>query len=182
MLKKISWTSIGIILSMASYAPKILAHNTGINYRQTEAIEIMATFDNGTPMKQAQVVIYAPNNLSQPWLKGMTDEEGKFIFSPDTSIIGNWAVKVRSAGHGSLIDIPIESPSQQNSTSSTTDNLPQINNKTTETETKMNNSSLFTSTNNQMPTTLQKLMMAVVGVWGFVGTALFFSRNNIQKG
>lgn len=183
MLKKISWTSIGIILSITSYAPKILAHSVEIDYRQTEAIEIMAKFDNGTPMIKAQVVIYAPNNLSQPWLKGMTDEQGKFIFSPDTSIIGNWAIKVRSAGHGSFIDIPIETPSQKNSlTPSTKDNLSQINNKTKDTQTMMRNSYPFTSGNNQTLTTLQKVMMAIVGVWGFIGTALFFSRNNIQKG
>ena len=44
-----------------------------------------------------------------PWHKGFTDEQGKFTFIPDYDNQGNWSIKVRSAGHGSLINIPIPS-------------------------------------------------------------------------
>jgi nickel transport protein len=141
---------------------KVLAHGTVINYQAKESIEIEAKFDNGTPMKNAQVVIYSPDNPKEAWLTSTTDENGKLVFTPDFSQQGNWSVKVRSAGHGSVINIPIESSST----------------KTEDADTQEIITSRSTSSPaiNATLTTAQKMMMATTGVWGFVGTALFFSR------
>lgn len=172
MLKKLSSITLGIILSIVSYAPKILAHGSKIVYKQTEAMQIIAKYDNGEPMSKAQVVIYTPKNLTQPWLTGIADNEGKFIFTPDFSITGNWSVKVRVAGHGAIINIPIESSSPQPDSNKT--NL-----ETKETETTVTQLKISSQTDNQQQTMLQKIVMAVTGVWGFVGTALFFSRKKV---
>ena len=131
---------------------KTLAHGSNIQYRTTQSIEIKATFDNGEAMKNAQVVIYAPDNPSTPWLKGVTNEEGIFVFTPDTSKKGNWDVKVRQAGHGDIVSIALDEQTQVT-------NFQTINN------------------NNSSETLLQKIIVAGIGVWGCVGTALFF----IQK-
>lgn len=124
------------------------AHGANIQYQETEAIKIQATYDDGKPMADAQVVVYAPNDPGTPKIQGTTDGEGYFIFIPD--IPGNWDVKVRQAGHGQIITIPLGE-------------------KTVVEETK-------TEVNNSGYTQVQKLVMAATGVWGFVGTALFFSR------
>ena len=50
-----------------------LAHGAKIQYHQTAAITIQATYDDGTPMDKAQVIVYAPSDLATPWLKGVTD-------------------------------------------------------------------------------------------------------------
>lgn len=141
---------------------KVLAHGSVINYQTKESIEIEAKFDNGTPMKNAQVVIYSPSNPTEAWLTSNTDENGKLIFSPDFSQQGNWSVKVRSAGHGTVINIPIESPATEADNSKT----PEI----------ITSRSTPPQPLNATLTMTQKLMMATTGVWGFVGTALFFSR------
>jgi nickel transport protein len=145
------------------------AHNTMIEYQATEAITIEAKFDNGQPINNAQVIVYAPDNPQQVWQKGLTNKQGKFTFIPDYSNEGNWSIKVRSAGHGSLINIPITSNNRKNSLLGEE-----------KVELRNANSSLSTSAqNNHASLSLtQKLMMAIMGGWGFVGTALFFSRKN----
>lgn len=135
----------------------VLAHGANIDYKQTSAIEIRATYDDGTPMSKAQAVIYAPNDPTTPWLKGVTDESGKFTFVPDPNLSGNWDIKVRQAGHGDLISIPLEQ------------------NKTADSSPAKSNSGLNAA--NTMNYSLgQKWLMAIAIVWGFIGTALFFTR------
>lgn len=130
------------------------AHGANIQYEQTEAIKIQATYDDGTPMGEAQVVIYGPDDPANPKIKGTTDSEGYFVFIPDGP--GNWDVKVRQAGHGDIITIPLGE-------------------KTVVEETKVEETK--TEVNNPGYTQIQKLLMAATGVWGFVGTALYFSRS-----
>jgi len=71
------------------------------------AIEIVAKYDNGEPMDGAQVVVYAPDDASTPWLTGSCDDEGRFTFMPDSSKPGTWDVQVRKAGHGDIVHISV---------------------------------------------------------------------------
>lgn len=180
--QKVSWLSLSFLLYLSINPSKTLAHGSNIYYQATAALEIIAKFDNGQPMSNAQVVIYAPDNPRQPWLQGTTDKEGKFVFTPDYSITGNWDVKVRVAGHGGVINIPIQSIANQELSSNHQNTA-----ETIENQAKKNNDNSLDSTvivsqsaaNNSQstPTIMQKLVMAATGVWGFVGTALFFSRH-----
>ena len=66
-----------------------------------QSVEIVATFDTGEPMANAQVSVYAPDALEAPWQSGQTDGEGRFLFAPDGDApAGQWEVTVRKAGHG----------------------------------------------------------------------------------
>ena len=134
---------------------KTLAHGADIQYSETSAITIQANYDDGTPMKSAQVVIYAPSDRATPWLKGTTDEQGQFSFVPDRQINGDWDVKVRQAGHGDITSIPVREG--------------QLGSDTTQVQSMSSDSS-------HGYTNLQKLIMAATGIWGFIGTALFFAR------
>jgi len=87
------------------------AHGARIEYTVDVAVEIVATYDNGEPMSGAQVTIYAPDDLANPWLTGVCDDEGRFSFTPDTTKTGTWDVQVRQAGHGDIVHIPIEAGS-----------------------------------------------------------------------
>lgn len=168
MIKRLTWITFSIIVTSIGYAPQILAHSSNITYQKIEVMQVTAKYDNDQPMMNAQVVIYAPNNPSKIWGKGSTDEQGQFLFNPDRKITGNWTVKVRVAGHGQIITIPIKE-------SSLIDN--------NEEESQQNKNSVmsqsnFTKLQTNETNPLQKLVIAVTGVWGFVGTALFFSRKN----
>jgi nickel transport protein len=149
-----------LTLSLVSAAP-VLAHGVAIEHRRTSAIEIRATYDSGEPMANAQVTVYAPDDPSTPWLKGTTTEEGTFVFVPDPDLTGDWDVKVRQSGHGDLVSIPVE--------------------KTEATATSDEQAQASNSWRGGNYTPLQKLMMAALGIWGFIGTALFFARNQSEK-
>lgn len=159
-LSTTKWLFPWLLLPMLGLPVKVLAHGVNIVYEKTEAIQITATYDQGEPLAQAQVVIYTPEDPAQVWLKGETDDQGKFTFVPDPQKQGNWDIKVRQAGHGHLISIPTENTMTQAS----------------------ENSEAITVTESTTPnpspsyTSLQKVVMAASGVWGFVGTAFFFSR------
>ncbi len=142
-----------LALIIAIAIPKeVLAHGANIEYQETEAITIEAKYDDGKPMANAQVVIYAPSDPASPWLKGTTDELGNFTFVPDADSenIGNWDIKVRQSGHGDITSIPIEKG-------------------------KLAVNQINTSSAGYTPS--QKIVMAAAVGWGFVGTGLFFSRS-----
>jgi nickel transport protein len=148
------------LLIFTTVPEAVLAHGASIEYRQSEAITIQAKYDDGKPMANAQVVIYAPSDRATPWLKGTTDQSGNFTFTPDSNPenVGDWDVKVRQSGHGDITSIPI-----------------------TEGKLAQENSQTQSSSANAGYTSTQKIVMAAVGVWGFVGTALFFSRSQSSK-
>lgn len=146
------------LLILIAAPKKVLAHGANIDYRETSAITIQAKYDDGKPMANAQVIIYAPSDRSTPWLKGITDKSGNFTFVPDTSNSennGDWDIKVRQSGHGNIISIPATDSKLADHTSG--------------------NQLSSSQENGYSPA--QKVVMAAAGVWGFVGTALFFSRS-----
>ena len=145
------------LLTFTGCSTKALAHGVQLQYRTSQAIEIKATYDGQQPMVNAQVVVYGPDDPTKVWMRGMTDDLGNFSFTPDPSQLGHWSVKIHQAGHGDIITIPV---AQEN------------------TDTPVNISkaqSPFPLSNGYTP--MQKILMTAMGVWGFLGTALFFYRS-----
>ncbi|MEC4985688.1 MAG: carboxypeptidase-like regulatory domain-containing protein [Oscillatoria sp. PMC 1068.18] len=147
-----------LYLPILSWSTKALSHGANIQYRQTEALQIKALYDDGKPMANAQVTVYSPDDPATPWLTGTTNNEGEFTFAPDLEKVGNWEVKVRQAGHGDITTIPVGESTLTNQSEEQ-----------------------FSLTQNGNYTPLQKAVMAVVGLWGFIGTALFFSRKKANN-
>ena len=137
-------TILSLTVFLGWHIQPIKAHGTEINYKLTKAIEVEALFDTGEPMANAQVIVYAPDNPEKAWLQGEADAQGRFIFTPDTSIAGRWDVTIRTAGHGDVLYIPIEAGE--------------------------------ITVNNNTTNRFQTMLMGAMGLWGFIGTALYFSR------
>jgi len=139
---------VGALLSTGlGYARVVQAHGSAIEVTPN-AVAINATFDDGTPMADAQVVVFSPNDPKTPWKKGQTDAAGQYLFAPASDMPGAWEVVVRTAGHGGTTTFAVDA-------SGTSVVAPSA-----------------AATTAAMP---KWLSMAAV-VWGFVGTALFFSR------
>ena len=109
--------AIGLIFALVLFLPLPLpayAHGAKVEYTIGITVEIVAAYDSGEPMAGAHVTVYAPDDPSTPWLTGVCDDEGRFIFTPDTTKTGTWDVQVRQAGHGDIVHIPIETDSAGN--------------------------------------------------------------------
>ncbi|KAI9129341.1 carboxypeptidase-like regulatory domain-containing protein [Acaryochloris sp. CCMEE 5410] len=92
--------------------PAILAHGIVVDYRVTPGtVEIEAAFESGEPMANAQVTVYTPDHAAEPWLTATADEEGHFTFSPPADQKGTWQIKVQQAGHGKILNIPVNETS-----------------------------------------------------------------------
>lgn len=88
--------------------PTVLAHGAVIDYRVSDKrVEIEATYDSGTPMANAQIAVYAPERPDKAWLTGTANRNGQFTFTPPAGQKGTWQVKVRQAGHGKILNIPM---------------------------------------------------------------------------
>ena len=80
------------------------AHGTDIQLTINEnRVEILALFDTGEPMSNAQITVYAADNPQEVWLSGEADGDGRYSFAVDSSISGEWGISVRTAGHGELL-------------------------------------------------------------------------------
>jgi len=154
--------SVALLLAFGYQTPQARAHGALIEVTQ-KTVEIKATFDNGDPMAAAQVLIYSPTDLETPWEKGQTDSEGRFTFTPEERAPGQWEVTVRQAGHGGTTTFAVG----ESTTGATT----------TEHAASTAASTSTASTNGApLTASTQKWVSIAAVIWGFVGTALFFSR------
>lgn len=85
----------------------VQAHGVELEYIQSNAVVVIARYDSGAPMAEAQVAVFAPGSPAEPWLTGACDSEGRFFFIPDPDMPGLWEVQVRQAGHGGLLRIEV---------------------------------------------------------------------------
>lgn len=140
-----------------------IAHGAKLDYQTVSAIEVIATYDNGDPMVEAQIAVYTPEDPNTPWLTATTDDQGRFTFTPDPNLAGNWEVSVRQAGHGDIVAIPVgtEMAAAEAGSAESTQVAPMV--------AKRNREAGYT-----VP---QIVLMGAAGIWGFIGTALFFSRS-----
>jgi nickel transport protein len=85
------------------------AHGARIAWEmEADEVIIKASFDDGSPMDSAQVIIFSGADPMNPWLTSVTDSNGGFSFSPDPDISLNWDVQVRMAGHGDIVHINLD--------------------------------------------------------------------------
>jgi nickel transport protein len=136
-----------IALVILSYPRVSWAHGVQIEINST-AIAVQATYDNGQPLRDAQVQVYAPGEPETPWLKGKTDHKGHFSFVPDASQPGAWEVTVRQAGHGGTTIVTVGKTAPGTAALGQSAELSPV----------------------------QYWLSVGAIVWGLIGTALFFAR------
>jgi len=180
VLRGLALTLVTISGSGLSGAGRALAHGVMITSQTTPGIEIQAQYDSGVPMAQAQVAIYAPDAPNTPWLRGRTDDQGRFRFAPDPAQPGNWKVNVRQAGHGSSLTIALPPPGEIPNP----EDIPEAGNEVLQESRKIpeeqNQAPIqqdpLTPTQPIRYNPLQRLILVAAVLWGFVGTTLFFVR------
>lgn len=164
---------------LVTVAP-VFAHGAKLEYQPINGIEVRARYDSGEPMKAAQINIYAPDNPSEPWMTGTTDDEGRFVFTPDPSRPGTWEVMVRQAGHGDILAIPVTGDSAVTGDSQASGEAGDMGADPTAIAAEEGNSAqrpAGLANRNEAPTSGVPLWVSMAAVVaGFIGTALFFAR------
>lgn len=138
------------LAASAMLAGQALAHGAVLEARTAQAIAVEAYYDSGEPMIEAQVSVFSPDNPQQPWLRGVTDDQGRFVFVPGDAT-GRWTVQTRQAGHGSMAYVDVSA-----STTAA--------------------SALAVAQPQQGISPMQRAIMAISITWGLIGTALYFRR------
>jgi len=93
------------LLLILLLAVNLLAH--GVQQQVLQGgYGVQISYDDGDPMDFADVQLFRPNNAKIAYQLGSTDEQGVFMFKPDT--IGTWTVRVSDGlGHGAVIPVTI---------------------------------------------------------------------------
>ena len=206
-MKQFAKLFFAVYIVMMNTVP-ILAHGVRINHTidaTTGAITITAAFDTGEVLDEAAVIIFAPNDLINPWSTGVMDETGAYTFTPDYSIEGYWDIQIRKAGHGGLINIAItadmmpeevpqddETASEPQSTVTLSDGSQII--ISGDAQFQVNGDIVISATGSMHDATTiesqvsasdalgngftpaQIVIMSISIIWGCIGTALYFAR------
>lgn len=97
------------LVAMLTIPAKALAHAVETNYiLNGPGLEFQSTYSTGEPLQGATVQIFAPSNPDKPWMEITADNEGKFAFTPDASIPGDWEVVIRKEGHDDIWTVPVD--------------------------------------------------------------------------
>jgi hypothetical protein len=96
---------VSLVLFFA-FGATVMAHS--VNFETalySPVVTVKAYFSRNAPLKNASVVIFAPDG-QQPFQSGRTDTEGYFAFVPN--IAGDWTVNVDDeAGHAGKVIISV---------------------------------------------------------------------------
>ncbi|MBD2260415.1 carboxypeptidase regulatory-like domain-containing protein [Pseudanabaena sp. FACHB-2040] len=96
------------LLAAVGIPTSALAHSVETDYSVNgSTLDFQSIYSTGEPLNSADVQIFAPNNLETPWTELTADAEGRFTFTPDASIPGNWEVVIRQDGHGDIWTVPV---------------------------------------------------------------------------
>ncbi len=100
---RLSLTALGLLLAAPAWA-----HGVEASWRAVPTFEIQARYDSGEPLRSARVTVFAPTDPTTPWQEGQTDEQGRFLLQPDPELKGLWQVRIRQAGHGVVVNVPVD--------------------------------------------------------------------------
>ncbi len=110
-MKQLPLLMLAAVGIAATVPAEALAHQVQTNYfidaQTRDQLEVQTVFSNGEPLKGANVTIYSPEQPNRPWAKGLTDSQGRFTFSPDQSISGDWEIDIQREGHGDILVVPV---------------------------------------------------------------------------
>ncbi len=87
--------------------PEATSPEPAVQPTEASSLELHTTFSNGQPLKGAKVTVYAPDQSFRPYATGLTDSQGRYTFSPNAALPGEWEVKINRAGHSDIIHVPV---------------------------------------------------------------------------
>ncbi len=98
-----------LLFCMLIITPQLLGH--GVSHSLVHpGYGVAVHYDDGAPLDFADVSIFRPGETEFEFQEGLTDENGVFMFKPDTA--GLWTVEVSDGlGHGKVIEVSVNEQS-----------------------------------------------------------------------
>lgn len=97
-----------LVVGLMALPSPALAHMLAAYFQpQAESLEIQAIFSTGEFYEAADVVVHPPSDAEVEDLQGLTDEDGRFVFEPDYSLVGDWMIEVGEGSHWDLLIVPV---------------------------------------------------------------------------
>ncbi|NJN29808.1 MAG: DUF4198 domain-containing protein [Synechococcales cyanobacterium RM1_1_8] len=96
-----------VAIATLAIPTKALGHAVETRYVFEDQLQLQTLFSHGEPLADATVQVFSPDHPEKPWLEGKTDSEGRFAFTPDKQIPGNWEVIIKEQGHGDILTVPV---------------------------------------------------------------------------
>lgn len=148
------WRRLLLGAALALAPALAAAHGALVEATPVDAVAVVAVYDTGEPMAGAQIAVFAPDDPMTPWLRGVADDAGGFVFVPGPQA-GRWTVQARHAGHGAVAHV-----------------LRGV------TESGPSAAAMPVAAASRLGTPVQRGVMAACVIWGLVGTALYFRRRS----
>jgi hypothetical protein len=105
--------SIVVLSIVATLFPLTLSPSLALSLFATHEVTAQFATQDGRPMANAEVQVFAPGDGKKPALTGRTDAEGKFIFDADRD--GFWSAEAHSADQVARVMIRVGGESQPQS-------------------------------------------------------------------
>lgn len=102
-----------VVFTLTSALVLVLAPSPSVAFDLFATHEVTVQFatQDGKPMANAEVQVFAPGDARTPVITGRTDAEGKFVFEADQD--GFWSAEAKGADQVARVMIRVGGESQQ---------------------------------------------------------------------
>ncbi len=102
-----------VVFTLTSALVLVLAPSPSVAFDLFATHEVTVQFatQDGKPMANAEVQVFAPGDARTPVITGRTDDEGKFVFEADQD--GFWSAEAKGADQVARVMIRVGGESQQ---------------------------------------------------------------------
>jgi len=103
-----------VVLITAGAALLVPRPSAAFNLFATHEVTAQFATQDGKPMANAEVLVFAPGDSKTPVITGHTDAEGKFVFEADRD--GFWSAEAHAADQVARVMIRVGGEAQQSQT------------------------------------------------------------------
>ena len=103
--------AFAVVLTLATALLLLPASSVAFDLFATHEVTVQFATQDGKPLANAEVQVFAPGNSKTPVITGRTDAEGKFVFAADQD--GFWSAEAKGADQVARLMIRVGGESQQ---------------------------------------------------------------------
>jgi hypothetical protein len=103
--------ALAVLLTLTAVLVLVPAPSAAFDLFATHEVTVQFATQDGKPMANAEVQVFAPGDAKNAVITGRTDAEGKFVFAADQD--GFWSAEAKGADQVARVMIRVGGESQQ---------------------------------------------------------------------